>query len=349
MKKNRITLLILVVLVLVALVLLLTRSDKTFNRELSGFAVDDSATVTRIFMADKNNNSVLLSRTPEGTWLVNEKYPASKHNMDMLLGTMLNLAIKEPVAQAAHNTVIRDLAVASVKVEIYQRVYRINLFDRIHWFPHEKLTRVYYVGGATQSNRGTYMLMDGSSKPFVVFLPGLRGFVSPRFQPIEKYWRDYSVFKLEIPAIRSVQVEIPGRENESYTVTNNGNRSVSMFTFPENQPVNGYDTLAVMNFLSGFRNLNVEAIITEMEQTKRDSILASKPFLIMAVTDTSGQVHTVKTFFKPSAGETDMDGNPIPYDLDRLYALVNNGEDFVIIQYFAFDKVLRPRSFFLPE
>lgn len=349
MKKNRVILIVVLILALVAIVLFFTRSDKTFQRSVSDFAVSDTASVTKIFMSDKNNNTVTLSREENGRWNVDDKYLASKFNLDMLLQTMHNLAVKEPVPQKAHNNIIRELAVNSVKVEVYQRVYRIDLFNTIKWLPHEKLTKVFYVGGATQSNRGSYMLMEGSSTPFVIYMPGFRGFVSPRFTPMVNAWRDYTIFKKELPQIASVQMEIPIKENESFVITNNQNTSVSLYSFPENQLIPGFDTLAAMNFLTGFRNLNFEAILSDMDSIQKDSILSSTPFTIITLTDSSGMSQTIKTFFKEGYGEVNMDGNEIKYDLDRFYALVNDGEDFVLVQYYAFDRVLRPRSFFLKD
>ncbi|MBE0648272.1 MAG: hypothetical protein IH596_10860 [Bacteroidales bacterium] len=349
MKKNRIVLIVVLVLAVAAIFLFFSRSDKTFQSSLSDFAVADTASVTKIFLSDKNNNTVTLSREEEGRWMVDDRYFASKFNMDMLLQTMHNLAVKEPVALAAHNNVIRELAVNSVKVEVYQEVYRIDLFNAIRWFPHEKLTKVFYVGGATQSNRGSYMLMEDSSTPFVIFMPGFRGFVSPRFTPMKNAWRDYAIFKKELPQIASVKVEIPIKESESYVITNNQNSSVSLYSYPEMQLISGFDTLAALNFLTGFINLNFEGILSDMDSGQRDSILASTPFSIITLTDSSGVSKTIKTYFKEGYGDVDMDGNEIRYDLDRFYALVNDGEDFVLVQYFAFDRVLRPRSFFVKD
>lgn len=347
MKKNRIFLIVVLLLAVVAVVLFLTRSDKTFRNSQSDFAVADTATVTKIFLSDKNNNMVTLSRQANGSWSVDDRYTASKFNIDMLLQTLHNLAVKEPVPLAAHNNVIRALAVSSVKVEIYQQVYRIDLFNTLKWFPHEKLTKVFYVGGATQSNRGSYMLMEDSSTPFVIYMPGFRGFVSPRFTPMVKVWRDYTIFKKELPQITKVQVEIPVKENESYVVTNNSNSSVSLYTYPDMEMITGFDTLAVLNFLTGFRNLNFEGILTDMDAAKKDSILSSTPFTVITLTDTAGISKTMRTFFKEGYGETDIEGKEIKYDLDRFYASINDGEDFVLVQYFAFDRVLRPRSFFI--
>lgn len=349
MKKNRIFLLIVLFLAVLATVLFLTQADKTFNSSQSDFSVKDTASVSKIFMSDKNNNMVTLSREPDGRWMVNDNYLASKFNLDMLLQTLHNLAVKEPVPLAAHNNVIRELAVNAVKVEIYQEVYRIDLVNTIRLFPHEKLTKVFYVGGATQSNRGSYMLMENSSTPFVIFMPGFRGFVSPRFTPMVNAWRDYTIFKKELSQIASVQVEIPIKDNESYMITNNPDHTVSLYSYPDMQSVPGFDTLAALNFLTGFRNLNFEAILSDLDAAKKDSILASTPFTIITLTDSAGIRKTIKTFFKEGYRDVDLNGHEIRYDLDRFYALVNDGEDFVLAQYFAFDRVLRPRSFFTKE
>jgi hypothetical protein len=349
MKKNRNILIAFILLALVALALWLTRSSSTFRRANSAFQLDDSATVTKIFMADKNNNTLTLIRKAPGIWTVNNRYQAQIQSVNLLLKTMVEIEVQQPVARAAHDNIIRELAVNSVKVEIYQMVYRAKLFG-MRWFPHEKLTKVYYVGGATQNNLGTFMLMENSSEPFIVFLPGFRGFVSPRFSPIEKYWRDYNIVRKTLPQIASVKVEIPTAPGLSYEVRNAGRNSFRLRSLDDGRDVSDFDTLKVLNFLSGFRNLNYEALLNEMDPAKKDSILKSPPFVIITLTDTSGSETVITTFHKKGPeGQTDPQGHPLPYDLDRLYALVNDGRDFTLIQYFMFDKVLRPKSFFLKD
>jgi hypothetical protein len=350
MKKNRYIVISVILLALIAIGLILTRSKSTFKRALSDFALDDTANVTMIYMSDKNNNSVKLTRRGPGKWMVNDRYQAQKLTVEMLLRTMLDLEVREPVAKVAHNSIIRQLAVASVKVEIYQMVYRIDLFGFIRWFPHEKLTKVYYVGGATPSNQGSFMLMEGSSEPFVTYLPAFRGFVSPRYSTMEKDWRDYTVFRKTIPEIRSVKVEVPETPAFSFEVKNNDNKSFTLISLIDNQEIREYDTLRLLNFLAGFRNLSFEALLNDMDKYRKDSVLASTPFIIITLTDTAGVSRTIKTYhMQGPEGQTDMEGRPMPYDLDRLYALVNEGQDFTVIQYFSFDKVLRPKTFFLRE
>jgi hypothetical protein len=349
MKKNRLVIISVILLAIVALVLILTRSNSTIRKQAGDFAIDDTATVTRIFMSDKNNTTLTLQRESPSKWLVNGKYAGSLPNITMLLQTMLHLEVMEPVANAAHNTVIRNLAARSVKVEIYQKVYRIDLFGKIRLFPHEKLTKVYYVGTSTQNNRGTYMLIENSDTPYVVGMPGLRGFVSPRYTPVEKYWRDYIIFRKYPGEIASIRVEIPALENESFILENTG-KQVVLKDLNTGQDIRYMDTLAVYNFLTGFRKLNYEALLNDMPAREKDSILASQPFFIITLTDTAGAANTIKMFHKAAPPDLlDMNGKPMPYDIDRLYALVNDGQDFVLVQFFLFDRVLRPKSFFLKK
>ena len=43
---------------------------------------------------------------------------------------------------------------------------------------------------------------------------------------------------------------------------------------------------------------------------------------------------------KRSKSQFDEVGEPLKYDVDRMYALVNDGKDFAIIQYYTFGKIL---------
>lgn len=348
MKKNRNYIIAVTILAIIALVLLFSNSKTTFKRSLSDFAVDDTSTVTKIFMSDKNNNTLTLSRKDAANWIVNNRYPAQKFNIQMILSTVLQLEVKSPIAHKMKEAIIKDMATNSVKVEIYQMKFRINIFNRIKFFPHEKLTKVYYVGPATQDNMGTFMVMENSSEPFIVALPGLRGFVSSRFSPIEKYWRDYSIFHKSIPEIAAVKVEFPMDPQGSFVVNNNRKRDIRLISLNDGLQINDYDTLKMMTFLSAFRNLNYEANLNDMDKVRKDSIISTVPWCEISVADTANKITSVKLFRKKAApGETDDLGNAAPFDLDRLYILLNNGQDFALAQYFVLDKVLRPKSFFL--
>lgn len=349
MKKNTIIMGIVIVLAIASMILVLSQSKSTFRKAQSDFAVADTSTVTKIYMSDKNNNDITLVRTDSAGWILDGTYHAHRYNVNMLLQTMHDIQVKEPVARKARNTIIKLMATDAVKVEIYQQRYRIDLLG-IRLFPHEKRTKVYYVGGATPSNLGSYFLMEHSEEPFVVFLPGLKGFVTPRFSPIAKYWRDCTVFHKWSREISRVRVEIPETPEHSFEVINHDSKSYSLVSLIDNKEIPDFDTLKVIGFLSGFRNLNFEALLNDMDPHRKDSILSSRPFIVMTLTDTNGVSETIQIYHKQGfVNQTDMYGKPLPYDPDRLYARVNDGQDFTLIQYFVFGKVLRPKAFFLKQ
>jgi hypothetical protein len=346
MKKNKFTLISLAILIILAAFLILNQRSGTLKNRIKDFAIMDTASVTRIFLADKKNRTILLEKNDEDGWMLNKTYQARQSGINMLLETFVNLVAKYPVSKGGRDNVISQLAVQSVKVEIYQLVYRINLFGRFRLFQHEKLTKTMYIGGATPDNMGTFMLLEGSDTPFVVHMLGFRGFVAPRFSTLEKDWRDHTVFKTKLNEIRTVVMETPLDPPNSFKVSAENDRFILTDLY-NGSLVQAYDTLRLLNFLTTFADIRYEALIEYIDPAKKDSIIQSVPRNIITVSDIYGNSKKIKIFYKANEDRfVDMQGNLYSYDIDRLYALVNEERDFVLIQYYVFDKMLRPLSFF---
>lgn len=349
MKKNRITILVALILILVTAALFITNSYTTLRSEVSEFAVDDTASITRIFLADKKNKQVLLEKGPDGIWMVDGKFVAQPAKVQSFLKTLADIQVRNPVPLKARDNVITRMSVIAKKIEIYQVVPRINIFGKIKLFPHEKNTRTYYVGDVTQDNQGTFMLMEGSEEPYVVHLPGFRGFVSSRYSTNQDEWRDFTVFRTPIGDIRSVRVEFPSNPGESYQFDLDEYKNIRLSDLTRSMTATVFDTIRALNFLAAFQDIRFEALLENMlEKSFIDSVLASPPKILITVTDRQGTQNHVKIYHKKGFAELYMeDGITLePMDLDRGYALVNNGEDFVLIQYYTFDRITRQLSYF---
>lgn len=348
MRKYRTSIILIVVLAVVAAFMLINKnSGNTIRNKSNVFAVPDTSNITKFFLADKKNNSVKVERLADGNWVVNGKYDVNPTMVQVMLKTFISIDIKAPVARATRNTVIRMMAGKSVKTEIYQQVYRINLFNRIKLFPHEKLTRTYYVGDATMDNTGTFMLMAGSEDPYIVNIPGFRGFVATRYSAIEADWRSHIVFKFRVPEISSVNVKFNESPAQSYLISNQNNRTFTLTSLIDNRNIDQFDTLKVVEYLSMFRSLSYEQILDEMTKTKYDSIVASTPTKEITLVDKLGKPHTLKAWRrKADVGQLDLDGNQAEWDLERMYGLIDNSENLVSIQYFVFNDVFVPLQWF---
>ena len=338
MKKNRIALILVVILGSASFWFIINRKNGTIKPTLRDFAVEDTAAVTKIFLADKNGNDVTLERHPGSGWTVNGKYTVRPDAIQMLLTTIKKIDIKEPIGKNKQDNVIKQLAAKAIKCEIYQ---------------DGELTKAYYVGTETLDQTGTYMIlidletMKPSAKAFVTYIPGFEGYLTTRYFTEEMGWRDRTVFRYIPTNIKSVKLEVPANPDQGYEVSVSEDNKYQVKKLADNTTLNNLDTLAVKQYLSYFQQLNFESFEVELKQEQIDSALKTKPLNILTVTDKQGQINKVSFFTRSNLKKVlDESGAPLPYDPVRMNAQLNDGKDFVMLQYFVFGKVLPPVEYF---
>ncbi len=335
MKKNLIYLLLLAV---VAGVFVWMQRDKKTADATSpdqDFAVKDVSGIDRIFLADKSNTIADLRK--EGNhWVINGKYKAFQPTVNVLLETIQKVQVYYPISNKRWNEVVKDLATKSTIVELYKN-------------GETKPFKVYHVGGNTEDSRGTYMIMEingkVAEKPYITHLPGMQGIINVRYFTDEVSWRDTGVFDYSAEQIRQVAINYFTQPEHSFTITAIDEDSINVSRGFENiedntKPLNK-DFL--LRYLSSFSFLNVEGFVNE--RPGKDSVLASQPLLEIQVKDIAGKQKNMVVYLMPTGKRTkyqfDRAGEAIPYDIDRYYALLNEGKDFAIIQDFVFGKVFR--------
>ena len=346
MKKNTPVIILTIVLIAIAAILIWNnRYLTTIRGDAADFVVWDTASVTKIYLADRLDHESLLERDADG-WSLNNDYRAHNQKVDQLLYTLYRIHIKMPVSVASHDNIIKQMAVNSTKVEIYQNVPRINLFNKIKLFFHEKRTKVFYVGDATQDSSGTFMLKEGADQAYIVYIPGFRGYISTRFSANADDWRDHTIFHVALADIQSLSVEFNSDPMLGFRVDNTGKHQYVMTRLADNANV-PFDTLKVINLLSAFNDIRFEALMNNLMTEQRiDSILHSPYLHKISLTSKDGKTKEITTYLKKlqlihgiSEEETDIDH-------DHLYASINNGKDFVLIQYYIFDKVLKDINYY---
>ena len=346
--KTRNKIIIAVVLALAVCAFFVVRQGVRKSTTDLVYHIEDIGSVTKIFMADKLDNKVLLERATDSTWIVDGKYPASEGMMDMLLETLNQMRVRQRVNRAAKKNIVDNISVSHTKVEVYQIVPFINWFGgRMQLFKSEKLVATYYIGHETQDNMGSYVFREGDDEPYIVYIPGFRGYLGPRFEPVPELWRSHRIVDLPVTAIQSVKVDIPNQPQESFEVV----RSGEAFDFIcQGQPVQ-FDTMRVGQLLSSFVNLNFDQFAGVVPKVELDTTFSRQPGFVLTVTDTAGNSRNLRTYIKfedPDA-LVNMRGNQSMadfFDLDRMYAILDS-KDTVLIQYFVFDNILQPASFFL--
>ena len=90
MKKNIFILLLLIGLAALAFIALKKNNQTgTLGAYQKDFYIEDTASITIIYMTKKSGEKILLEREGPGKWKVNEIYEASLANVGILLKTII--------------------------------------------------------------------------------------------------------------------------------------------------------------------------------------------------------------------------------------------------------------------
>lgn len=338
MKKNRGTVIAVIILLLISVYFLFFKNSlSTLGEKDNEFAVMDTASVTRIELADRNNNHVLLTRINGGQWKVNNKFFVRSDAINTLLYTMRMVTVKTLIDTHAWDHIIKNMAATAVKVDIYTGGKGDNKI------------KSYFVGSETNDHMGTYMLLvnprsdENYKQPYVTYIPGFDGFLTTRYFVVEDGWRDRTIFRYYPNEIKSVTLNYPVADN-SFSINKVGKNKYTVVNPQSHQTLADFDTMAVRQYLTYYQSISWEAV---SNLDKKDSVLASTPICIMDVTDTLGQNTNIRFYNRKTPDNAaNKYGKDYKFDPDRLYAYIN-GRDFVLCQYFVFGKLLVGPSYFV--
>lgn len=333
MKKNIVLLFVFVLISAVTWFFYQKDRSQSMRSELTDFAVEDTASISKIFLSDKNNHTVLLERKPDNQWMVNGTYEAKKDVVKTLLETIHDVSVKSPVPKTMFQTTVKLMASNAVKVEIYQG--------------KDKPSKIYYVGHPTQDHNGTFMLMEGSVHPFITHIEGFRGFLSTRYFTNEFDWRSTKIFQYDLGEIAKIRVENIQKPQESFEIHLGDRNAYKLFSYPTMNEV-PFDTAKLLLYSALYKKVNFEYYEHYKSKQYQDSIRTTPALYTYAVTDVLGKTTSITSYLRPvDRTSTDYEGNAITHDVDRLYGYLNNKE-MVMIQYYSFDPLSKGISYFKP-
>ncbi|MBR9861022.1 DUF4340 domain-containing protein [bacterium] len=294
------------------------------------FSVEEPENVTKIEMKNRDGKHIILEKKGD-EWWVNNKYPAFQPAIDLFFNrTLTQIEVKGPVPKPARENVIRAMTSTAVKVNIYSG---------------KKLINSYYVGGPDNTQKGTYMYVEGAETPYVAFIPGLDGYITPKFHMVEEDWYKRTIFDYEADEIKRVDVVYTEKPEESFSIKKEGDQ---FFISPDidGEPVN--QTIA-KSYFTLFKFKNFEGFPEYLQEQTRDSILRSQPFITVTVVNTDGKSKTMKVYPKMNSEDqslVDRKGNVLAYDPERYFATFTDFPELVTVQDYVFGKIFANRSDF---
>lgn len=342
MKKYIPYVVIIISLAFAAIWFIKNQSKGTINEREGDFAVKDSKDIFKIILTDTEKNKVELTNS-NGVWMVNGKYAAREDLSKQLLDAITRVTSLCPVPTAAHDNVIREMLALHVQVEIFD--------------VKDNLMKSYLVGGPSIDGQNTYMLleMDGvpAARPHMAYIPGFKGYLTPRFSTDEENWRTRVLFNYTEEEIKSLSIEYPSDEKKSFVISSIAKDSFVLSPLDEKFRINNsYQQKFIKQYLGFYSSISIEAF--DNNYSKRDSVMKTTPYCTITITENDNSVNKVNLFYMPvskrSKTQFDPKGNEMTYDIDHYYASIHNEKDFAIVQYYVFGKLLRSYSdfFFKP-
>lgn len=323
-NKTLLYTIVFIVLAIVAVWLVMSDTKSTLNEQDVAFFVTDTAAIDQLFFADRKGFKSSLKRV-NGRWMVNNKYFVREDAMKTMLSTLYRMRVKNPVPRSAYDGVIKDLSTLGVKTEIYLKGQKV---------------RTFYVGSFTPDMTGTFMKLEESDLPYVVYIPGFNGYLSPRFFADEQLWRDNSIMRLAPEAIKSIQIS--WTDTAAYNFSVQLSPQGALLYNSANQLVNNPNPEKLKQFVQHFRWVPVEGF--DRPNPVNQKVRASKPKLKLTVVDQSGKKTTVLIFAKKQVYHPQT-SEPSPYDdLERDFFLVEETGDFGTIQRIVGDKIFLKAS-----
>ena len=322
MPNNKQHTFIILAIILLLIVLLWQMRFKNSDSSLAyDFAISDTASISKIFIADMKGNSINLDKT-ENNWQINNRYKVKNNSMEIILQTIKNISVQRPVSESRYNKVIQDLATNGVKIEIYQN-------------REQKPTKIYTIGSNTSNHSGTYMLLKDQEQPYIMHIVGFNGILGPRYglqgQEVNTtIWRDRNIFKLKAEEIKSLQLINEKGMDSSFTIRNErGN--LTLFDFQQIKIKSQKETL--LSYLNLFQNINCESFKDESVREK----LAEEKKLYTFIIEHQNGVDSLSIYHMRDKKRSKTEAEK--YTVERMYATFNSG-DIMLVQNYVFNKLL---------
>ena len=306
------------VFLIITIIYLYNDKKMSYNSNSYMFAVEDTSSINKIFLADRNGTSILLEKN-KNNWILNKKYDVKKSSINILLSTIKEIKVHKSVPLKATNNIIKDIATNGIKVEIYSN--KKNIFLK-----KDKLLMSYTLGQPTSDYLSNYIIKNDEETPYIVNIPGFNGFLTPRYGVQVNNldinsWRSTLIFKKSTKQINNISLTNYLDSSKSFSINN---KEALLYDFKQNQlKVNKNK---IDKFVKTCSKLNCESYSNPNKFNDYNKLL----FEISIDTD------TLKIY---QLNEDLLKYKEHNYNVKRMLAVLNNHQ-YMLIQGHVFNKVL---------
>jgi len=272
-KRNNIYLLsslVMMVAFLVMIVLFGNSTDKiAVDKNL--FKVADQTKIDRVVL--KKATEQIELRFDGAKWVVNNSFEADRQMIQVFFATLLQAEPRRPVAQRLRDSIHQQITKVGVEVKLFEG---------------EALQKSFVVGGNGRKSE-TYYELTGDGSPYLITIPGYRVYVAAIFELNSYDWRDKRIFNFNWQNFKRLTASYSGNEKESFAIS-----FQNKFFGLEGNP--DADTTKLNDYLDAVSLVQAARYLPQGESTEYDSVLATKPYYSIEVSDIANRTYRLDLF-----------------------------------------------------
>ena len=258
------------------------------------FSIIDTLSINKLILTNKNLEKVILQRkSQDRQWELNDSLIANQYLINLVLKTIKEMKVKQPVARSALKNVIQRMAIQNTKVEIFQ---------------NSKKTKTIYIGGETQDQLGTFMMIEGAKEPYITHIPGFNGYLSSRFSCKEHLWKSKQIFTKNI--------------QDAHLIIKEENNNIYKYSITNTQMLN---------------KIYCESFLTKNIEFSPHEIINRQPFCEIKTSNQNGTSATLYCIRKKPVNKEKYKYDK--YDKERFYGVMNH--QLMLIQYQQFQELIK--------
>lgn len=295
------------------------------------FAVKDLSTIKTIKFGQAGDDYQSFVRKGD-EWYIKDSLKVRANAVDNLLEVLGNISLDHIPAASATKNILQEMRDIGIDVQ---------LFDSNH-----TLLRRYTIGGSTQDERGTYVMMADHVQPYVVNLPHLEGSIRGRFVMDENNWRDRTVLAENIDQLQSIEVQYPKQLVESFVIDVQRQEVASSQLGKTESDRQVKSRIGA--YLQGYENVTAEYI--DNGNPNRSIIVNRAPFCTIRLKYVNQSIRTLS--FYPYNDIVDGSADILTLEeSDKVvrYFVDDSRGDLFLVQHRLVAKLMRGYSYFVGE
>lgn len=312
-----------------------TVSDSIRDIQLErNFTVEDKSDIKGLIITPKKTPPYRLDLV-NGQWYLNKNIKASKYVVESILQVFTKVEMDHIPTKAASQNVIEAIEENGIHVQLLGK--------------NEEVIKSLWIGSDASFGKGTHMMMEGASQPYVMALPLITGGFRPRFTYEFDRIRDKEILSYEADEINSIQVVYPKDQSKSFKVVNsNGEYSVETATDFQEKSTLPLNVNRARAYIEGLTSISVEGWDNFNE--KQDSIRELIPFAEISIDLKEGAdrqigLYPFNDFLDPKVHIEEWEQAQY---ITRYFVALENGQ-FAIGQQRVLKELLRPYEHFFSE